>query len=252
MANQLADVGSELWTPPRSRKNAAARPVRIDDSRASHRITDPRLIYIVRRLNGRWKRALDFTAAACGLFFLLPALITVALVIKLSDGGPVLFSHPRLGRSGRFFNCLKFRSMKVDAAERLAALLVSDPAAAKEWREMQKLRKDPRVTPLGLFLRKTSIDELPQLWNVLMGDMSLVGPRPITRAELERYGRERRYYLLVRPGITGLWQVTGRSNASYDRRVQLDRQYVERWTLAGDIGILLKTIPAVLDTEATS
>ena len=246
MANQFAGAGSELWIPARRRQNAATGPNHVAASRTAHRITDPRLIFIVRRANGWMKRALDCMAAAAGLVFLVPALLTIALLIKLSDGGPVLYSHPRLGRHGRIFKCLKFRSMRVDAQERLAALLVSDPVAAREWRESQKLRHDPRVTKLGNLLRKTSLDELPQFWNVLMGDMSLVGPRPITRAELERYGRERRYYLLVRPGITGLWQVSGRSNASYDRRVELDRQYVERWTFVGDIKILLATVPAVL------
>lgn len=252
MANHMVDVGSDVWIPPRSRQNAASRPARAGDQSARHRITDPRLVLTVRRANGVLKRTLDVTAAFFGLLFLAPALLTVALLIKLSDGGPAIYSHPRLGRQGRIFKCLKFRSMRVDAQERLAQLLLADPLAAKEWRETQKLRQDPRVTALGRFLRKTSIDELPQLWNVLMGEMSLVGPRPITRAELERYGRDRRYYLLVRPGLTGLWQVSGRSNASYDLRVSLDRRYVERWTFLGDVGILLKTVPAVLDTGATS
>lgn len=206
---------------------------------------------IVRRANGKVKRVFDAAASLAALIFLLPALITIAIVVKLSSKGPVLYSHARLGRQGRIFKCLKFRSMQVDAAERLAALLVSDPEAAKEWRETQKLRKDPRVTKVGAFLRKTSLDELPQFWNVLVGEMSLVGPRPITRAELERYGKDRRYYLLVRPGITGLWQVSGRSNASYQRRVQLDREYVERWTMVGDINIMLKTVPAVLSMETS-
>jgi exopolysaccharide production protein ExoY len=247
MANQLVD--SELWSPLQGRQKTSGRVS--PSQRYAHRITNPRLVMTVRRANGRPKRWFDILASLSALIFLLPALITIAIVVKLSSRGPVLYSHPRLGRQGRIFKCLKFRSMQVDAAERLAALLVSDPEAAKEWRESQKLRKDPRVTKVGAFLRKTSLDELPQFWNVLMGEMSLVGPRPITRAELERYGKDRRYYLLVRPGITGLWQVSGRSNANYQRRVQLDREYVERWTIMGDLTIMLKTVPAVLNMETS-
>lgn len=134
----------------------------------------------------------------------------------------------------------------------LAAHLAANPEADREWRETQKLAKDPRVTPLGRIIRKLSIDELPQLWNVLVGDMSIVGPRPITRAELDRYGKDRRYYLLVRPGITGLWQVSGRSNTSYERRIQLDRSYLENWSYAQDVSILLKTLPAVLRSEGAT
>ncbi|MDX2276041.1 MAG: sugar transferase [Hyphomonadaceae bacterium] len=249
MANQLVDAASELWSPPQGRQNAAGRLS--PSQRHAHRITDPRLVLTVRRANGRAKRLFDFVVALTGLIFLLPALITIALAVKLSSKGPILYSHPRLGRHGRMFKCHKFRSMQPDSAERLAALLATDPEAAKEWRETQKLRKDPRVTKIGAFLRKTSLDELPQLWNVLVGEMSLVGPRPITRAELERYGKDRRYYLLVRPGITGLWQVSGRSRASYKRRVQLDREYVERWTMTGDLTIMLKTVPAVLSMETS-
>lgn len=251
MANQFAEADSQLWDPPRSRQNAATA-ANANAPRGDHRITDPRLIHAARRANGRLKRALDFFAALGGLIFLLPAFATIAILIKIFDNGPVFYAHARLGRHGRIFKCLKFRSMRVDAQERLAALLLSDPAVAAEWRESQKLKNDPRVTKLGHFLRKSSLDELPQLWNVLKGDMSLVGPRPITRAELERYGRDRRYYLLVRPGITGLWQVSGRSNTNYERRVRFDKQYVERWSFVGDLNILVKTVPAVLDTDATS
>lgn len=248
MANQLVDAASDLWSPPQGRQKTAGRS---NPSNRAHRITDPRLVMTVRRANGRWKRAFDIAVALSALLFLLPALISIALAVKLTSKGPILYSHPRIGRQGRIFKCHKFRSMQPDAAERLAALLASDPRAAQEWRETQKLRKDPRVTAVGAFLRKTSLDELPQFWNVLLGEMSLVGPRPITRAELERYGKDRRYYLLVRPGITGLWQVSGRSRASYSRRVQLDREYVERWTMSGDFAIMLKTVPAVLSMETS-
>jgi lipopolysaccharide/colanic/teichoic acid biosynthesis glycosyltransferase len=127
--------------------------------------------------------------------------------------------------------------------------LLDDPRAAEEWELHQKLRNDPRVTMIGKFLRKSSLDELPQLLNVLQGDMSIVGPRPITRAELNRYGKDRRYYLLVRPGITGLWQVSGRSSTGYERRIRFDREYLEEWSWLGEFWIILMTIPAVLNTR---
>jgi lipopolysaccharide/colanic/teichoic acid biosynthesis glycosyltransferase len=139
--------------------------------------------------------------------------------------------------------------MAVDSDERLAQILSTDPHAAAEWQERQKLSSDPRVTKVGAFLRKTSLDELPQLWNVLRGDMSIIGPRPITRAELNRYGKDRRYYLLVRPGITGLWQVSGRSSLGYEKRIRYDREYLEEWSWLGEFWIILMTIPAVLNTE---
>lgn len=254
MANQIADADADFWTSTQSaRSGAELRYDRATDPFAPrdvpHRVTDPRLVLTARRANGRLKRAMDILLSLSAIIFLSPAFITIAIAMLFLDRGPLLYSHPRIGRHGRVFKCHKFRSMAVDAQERLAHLLATDAAAAAEWRETQKLRDDPRVTKLGRFLRKTSLDELPQFFNVLAGEMSLVGPRPITRAELERYGRERRYYLLVRPGITGLWQVSGRSNASYSRRVKMDRQYLECWTLFGDLMILLKTVPAVLATD---
>lgn len=227
-----------------------AERYRAAEARAPHRITDRRLIRKVRAANGRIKRGFDFALAALALLFLAPALLTIAAAIKLAEPqGRVLYRHTRVGRQGARFFCLKFRTMAADSDERLATLLHTDPEAAKEWEAAQKLRRDPRVTKIGAFLRKTSLDELPQLINVLRGDMSLVGPRPITRAELDRYGKDRRYYLLVRPGITGLWQVSGRSSAGYEKRIQCDRQYLEEWSWLGEIWILLMTIPAVLNTE---
>jgi exopolysaccharide production protein ExoY len=217
--------------------------------RRPHRISDKNLVRKVRAANGRLKRAFDMIAAGAAFLFLLPAFVTIALLVKLSDGGPVLYRHTRVGRQGARFDCLKFRTMAVDSEERLARILLADPIAAEEWQSSRKLRNDPRITALGAFLRKTSLDELPQLWNVLTGDMSLVGPRPITRAELDRYGRDRRYYLLVRPGITGLWQVSGRSSVSYERRIRYDREYLERWSWLREIAIIVMTIPAVLKTR---
>jgi exopolysaccharide production protein ExoY len=248
MANQMIEAGSAVKIPFRGRQNAAER-FRTAEARAAHRITDRRLIRKVRAANGRAKRAFDLLVASLALVFLAPLLVTVAALIKLNDGGPIFYSHRRIGRQGERFWCLKFRTMAVDADERLADILLADARAAEEWQSTQKLRRDPRVTGLGVFLRKSSIDELPQIWNVFRGDMSIIGPRPITRAELNRYGRERRYYLLVRPGITGLWQVSGRSSASFDKRIRLDRQYLEEWSWLGEFWIMLMTIPALLNTK---
>jgi Undecaprenyl-phosphate galactose phosphotransferase WbaP len=175
-----------------------------------------------------------------------PLMAVVAWLIWRKDGSPILFGHYRVGQDGQMFKCLKFRSMVLNSAEILEELLRNDPVARQEWDRDQKLSNDPRITPVGHFLRKTSLDELPQLFNVLRGDMSLVGPRPITLAELERYGDVRWHYLNVKPGMTGLWQVSGRSDTTYEERVELDRTYVEKHTLWHDAVILLKTVLVVL------
>ena len=180
------------------------------------------------------------------LLLLSPLLALVAFLIWQRDGAPIFFAHYRVGHDGKMFRCLKFRTMLRDAEPALAALLARSPEARAEWAHDQKLRHDPRVTPIGDFLRRTSLDELPQLFNVLRGEMSLVGPRPITVAELTRYGRTRWHYLSVRPGITGLWQVSGRNNTSYEERVAFDKLYVERRSAWFDAGILLKTVRVVL------
>jgi lipopolysaccharide/colanic/teichoic acid biosynthesis glycosyltransferase len=161
----------------------------------------------------------------------------------------VLFAHYRVGRDGKLFRCMKFRSMLRDSEQVLAQLLRDDPQARAEWARDQKLADDPRITSVGQFLRRSSLDELPQLLNVLRGEMSLVGPRPITVSELTRYGSVRWHYLSVRPGITGLWQVSGRNNTSYEERVALDRHYVEQRSWIGDIGILLRTVRVVVLRE---
>lgn len=212
-----------------------------DDARR-HRITDRALIRTVKRANGGLKRAFDAAVAGAGLVALAPFLAVVWALVKLSDGGPAFFGHVRVGRYGRPFTCWKFRTMVPNGDEVLARHLTANPAVAEEWKAAQKLRKDPRVTAIGAFLRITSLDELPQLWNVLIGEMSLVGPRPVTRTELERYAKDRKFYLLVRPGLTGLWQVSGRNRTSYARRVALDRHYVQTWSFLGDVRILLKTV----------
>lgn len=184
--------------------------------------------------------------AALLLLVLSPLMLGVALLIWRCDGAPVLFGHYRVRQKGRLFRCLKFRSMYVEAQQMLADLLERDPEARAQWQRDQKLDRDPRVTPIGRFLRRTSLDELPQLINVLRGEMSLVGPRPITVGELTRYGRVRWHYLAVAPGMTGLWQVSGRNNLSYDERVALDERYIEERTLGLDLWILARTVKVVL------
>lgn len=244
----MIEAGSAVRIPFRGRQNAAER-YRQGEARIAHRITDRRLIRKVRAANGLAKRVFDVAVAALALVFLSPAFLTIALLIKFADRGPVFYRHTRVGRQGERFSCLKFRTMAMDSDERLARILLNDPNAAEEWQANQKLRNDPRITRIGSFLRKSSLDELPQLWNVLRNDMSIIGPRPITRAELNRYGKERRYYLLVRPGITGLWQVSGRSSTGYEKRIRFDREYLEEWSWLGEFWILLMTIPAVLNTR---
>lgn len=191
-------------------------------------------------------RLMDVSIAALALVFLLPLFILIIACIRLFDRGPAFFSHQRLGKDGLSFGCLKFRTMVVDADVRLAALLQDDLAARAEWEATQKLTHDPRVTPLGRFLRASSLDELPQLVNVLRGEMNLVGPRPIVAAERPFYGRRFEAYARVRPGISGLWQISGRSDTSYRRRVACDVLYVRRRGLVTDLKVLALTIPAVL------
>lgn len=248
MSNQAFETEAPLRAPFQGRQNAAER-FRAAESRAAHRVTDRRLIRKARAANGRLKRAFDIAVSLFALIFLAPAFATIALLTKLDGGGPIFFRHTRIGRQGERFGCLKFRTMAMDAEARLADILEKDPEAAREWALTQKLRKDPRITRIGAFLRRTSLDELPQLINVLMGEMSIVGPRPITREELLRYGKDRRYYLLIRPGITGLWQVSGRSSLSYEKRIGFDREYLEEWSWLSEFWILLMTIPAVLRTD---
>lgn len=176
----------------------------------------------------------------------------VAALIRLVMGGPVIFAHERVGFGGRTFACYKFRTMTADSDAMLAHYLAGNPQAAAEWHTTRKLLNDPRVCCLGSILRKSSIDELPQLYNVLRGDMSLVGPRPVVPDELERYGSHAREYLKARPGLTGVWQTSGRNRVSYRRRVALDCFYARRWSLWLDLILLVKTIPAVLSFSETS
>jgi exopolysaccharide production protein ExoY len=191
-------------------------------------------------------RMLDITIASCALVFLGPLLLLVAGFVYIVDPGPIFFAHRRLGQNGRAFPCFKFRTMVIDAERRLKHLLATCPEAREEWARDFKLRRDPRITPIGNFLRKSSIDELPQLINVLRGEMSIVGPRPIVEGEVERYGRYYAHYSAVKPGLTGLWQVSGRNDVSYRRRVALDVTYARNKCLSLDLRILVMTVPAVL------
>lgn len=191
-------------------------------------------------------RALDLIVASMLLIFLLPVFGVVAVLVIVGDPGPVIFAHQRVGRDGRSFACFKFRSMYVGAEERLAKLLSSRPELRREWEDAHKLRVDPRVTPIGRFLRYSSLDELPQLFNVLRGEMSLVGPRPIVAAEVPRYGRFILDYYRIKPGLTGLWQVSGRSEVTYRRRVAFDVLYARKKSLSLDLKILAMTVPAVI------
>lgn len=196
------------------------------------------------------KRAVDILLALSGILLLAPLFLICYLLTVATSSGPALFRHRRVGFRGRHFDCLKFRTMRTDASERLRELIQSDPAAAAEWASSQKLRRDPRVTAIGALLRKSSLDELPQLFNVLRGEMSIVGPRPITDEELERYTTCVGAYLSCRPGITGLWQVSGRSSTTYEKRVACDAFYAQNWSMALDAKILIVTIPSLLESES--
>jgi exopolysaccharide production protein ExoY len=192
------------------------------------------------------KRIVDIVIALSAIVLLAPLLIICYIAMVCSSPGPALFRHKRVGFNGKHFGCLKFRTMVMDAPDRLRQLLDSDPMAAAEWAAHRKLRYDPRITAIGAILRKSSLDELPQLFNVLWGDMSIVGPRPVTEEELVRYSSSVGAYLACRPGITGLWQVSGRSSATYNRRVACDTFYARNWSMVLDAKILIVTIPSVL------
>ena len=224
MPNTFVNTASEyLFTPRATRAMTFATPV-----------------------GGISKRAFDVASSGAALLLLAPLMLGIALMIRLSSPGPVLFGHTRVGHDGRKFRCWKFRSMVTNGDEVLARHLRDVPGARAEWEETQKLVDDPRVTRIGRVIRALSIDELPQLINIFLGDMSVVGPRPVTEGELSRYGSSAPHYLRSRPGLTGLWQVSGRSDVSYQRRVLMDRYYVSNWNFASDVGIIAKTIPAVI------
>jgi exopolysaccharide production protein ExoY len=200
-------------------------------------------------VGGVLKRAFDIIAASAAMMLLLPFFCLTALAIKQADRGPVFFRHRRVGLNGATFDCLKFRTMVVDAEEVLQRYLAENSDAAREWAELHKLKEDPRVTPFGIGFRKSSLDELPQLLNILKGEMSFVGPRPIVSAEMQKYGECIGHYLRARPGLTGPWQVGGRNDVDYATRVALDREYVERWSFWRDLAIIARTVRALVTSR---
>jgi lipopolysaccharide/colanic/teichoic acid biosynthesis glycosyltransferase len=228
------DVGfgySETSTPTRT------------DSGRRNRIPSQLFRY---RVIKRWADCLLVIASAP---IFLPILAVIGALVVFTSPGPIFYSHRRLRRNGSFFSMWKFRTMCVNSAEVLEDYLARHPEARKEWQQTHKLRRDPRITKIGYFLRRYSLDELPQLWNVFNGTMSLVGPRPIVAAEVEKYAEYFSFYCRVNPGLTGLWQVSGRSTLSYPARVQLDRKYVETWSLTNDLKILLRTFRSVANQD---
>lgn len=229
------------------------RGVPLDSTDLSFIFSHEVMIFRVQQNLAKWssrliKRTFDIFASLTIIIILSPLLFYISRKVK-EDGGPAIYGHERIGKNGVAFKCLKFRSMVINSKEVLDKLLESDELARNEWNETFKLKNDPRVTKIGNFLRRTSLDELPQLFNVLKGEMSLVGPRPIIKAELSRYNDEVGYYLLSKPGMTGLWQVSGRSDVDYDTRVYLDAWYVKNWSMWNDIAILFKTINVVLKKD---
>jgi Undecaprenyl-phosphate galactose phosphotransferase WbaP len=200
-------------------------------------------------LSQTMKRTLEVILTVVGLILLTPAIVLICAAIKLTSPGPILFSQTRQGKGGNQFSVRKFRTMAANAEEVLQNYLNSNPFALAQWREMQKLPNDPRVTSVGRFLRWSSLDELPQLLNVLKGDMALVGPRPIVRDEIGRYALTYEKYCAVRPGLTGLWQVSGRNNLPYEERVRLDEYYVRNWSIWLDVYILARTIKTIITGE---
>lgn len=199
-----------------------------------------------RPVGGPVKRVFDVAIALAAIVALVPLFIQCFLMVFATSRGPVLFRHRRIGFGGREFDCLKFRTMVPDGERRLYEHLASNPSAHQEWNHLHKLRDDPRITPLGQFMRQSSLDELPQLFNVLKGDMSIVGPRPIVSDEIKKYDQHFSLYTNARPGITGLWQVSGRNRTTYPQRVAYDVEYVRNWSLVRDIRIVFVTVARIV------
>jgi exopolysaccharide production protein ExoY len=200
-------------------------------------------------VGGQPKRIFDVFVALLVILLTLPLFIIVAVLVKITDPGPVIYKHTRIGLWGRSFACFKFRTMVVDSDQVLEALLDDDSSARAEWKQCQKLINDPRVTPVGRLLRESSLDELPQLINVLRGKMSFVGPRPIVLSDMSHYGDRLGSYVSARPGLMGVWQISGRSDCGYDKRVELDANYVSNWRFSTDLSILVRTVSAVIDRK---
>lgn len=193
------------------------------------------------------KRMFDIVFSCVAILLLSPLYLLIGFLVFATSRGKIVYAHKRIGRGGKAFRCFKFRTMYRDADKRLKELLASDPAIREEWSKNFKLQKDPRVTPLGYYLRKFSLDELPQFFNVFKGDLSVVGPRPVIDEEVRQHlGMKAPKILSIRPGITGLWQVSGRSDTSYTKRIQLDEYYIDNHSLFFDLKLIFKTIPAIL------
>src|SRR5450631_2430608 len=202
-----------------------------------------------RPVGSSGKRLIDIALAGFGIVLLCPLMLLCLVACLLSSPGPALFGHRRVGFQGKHFLCFKFRTVVINGDEVLREYLASHPAANAEWEASQKLRFDPRVTAIGSMLRKTSLDEIPQLFNVLRGDMSIVGPRPVTEEELIKYSTRVGSYLACRPGITGLWQVSGRSGTTYRKRVAYDTHYARHWSMILDARIIVATISVLLESD---
>jgi len=193
------------------------------------------------------KRIFDLLFSLLALLFLSPLFFLIGFGIKISSSGPIFFNSKRIGRDGKIISCLKFRTMNLNAQQVLEDLFKKSPSLKKEWDEFQKLKNDPRIFPFGAFLRKTSLDELPQFINVFLGDLSLVGPRPYLLDQVEnRLGKERGFYLSIKPGITGLWQVSGRSELTFEQRLDLEKEYIKNMSFLLDLKIILKTVLGVI------
>lgn len=196
------------------------------------------------------KRAFDILFSLLMLVILIPIFLLIGIAIKLTSKGPIIYGHERIGRGARPFTCYKFRTMYSDADIRLEDILRKDLEMRKEWEENCKLKNDPRITPVGRFLRKTSLDELPQFWNVLKADLSVVGPRPVVHSEMMKYlGAKAPKILSIRPGLTGIWQVSGRNDTTYTMRIQLDEKYVDNHSFLLDLKLILKTIPSMISSK---
>ena len=251
-----------IWVPPLLPVQADSRPAvahavsASDPNNAGAVLTDLAPSFRTGTTNpplgGLSKRIMDLVIATSALILAAPVMLVGALLIKVTAGGPAVFSHSRVGFGGKPFKCYKFRSMVTNSEEVLEAYLQANPEARMEWDETHKIRDDPRVTRLGWMLRKSSLDELPQLFNIIRGDMSCVGPRPIVNDELKRYGDQAGDYLRTRPGLTGLWQVSGRSSVDYPSRVALDSHYVRNWSVWLDLAILVRTVFAVMRFDRAS
>lgn len=236
------DLGREFDTFEKSRQRSRSVPV--------HGFTQSKRDASAV-VAGIGKYSLDAILALVGLVVLAPMILMLIAILMVLQGRPIFIAHRRIGKNGVMFHCLKFRTMVTNADEILTRHLAANPHHRAQWNATRKLKDDPRITPFGALLRKSSIDEIPQLLNVIQGTMSLVGPRPIVASEAELYGVHFADYIKVRPGLTGLWQVSGRSDTSYGERVLLDVRYVKERSIVGDLAILFKTVPAVLRSRGS-